>query len=229
MKYIELYGLPGAGKTTVSVPVINRLRDSGLKVADLSAVYFRNCKSKNKLRVLVELAFSYKNYLIYLSLIRYGFTAIRTYDGLASFFKLFFLIHQLMMTIRENRYDLVLCEEGVIQYLSSLNYTEEMRDNTALALLFTRLQSRFDIIAVNCRISVEESMNRIKGRGETSRRYSRKTPSDLLRLALRTKERNLTTIAKYLSKVHTLPMEQSRDSVVLSLFNLVQQEMPSYE
>ena len=42
MVYYELFGLPGAGKTTLSAPIVKKLKDNGYKVAVWDDVFHRN-------------------------------------------------------------------------------------------------------------------------------------------------------------------------------------------
>lgn len=221
-----MFGLPGAGKTTISVPIIKRLREEGYRVADLTDVYFRNCDKGGKIRVLLEILLSGKYYPLYINFIRYGLSVTKNQDRLKYLIKLLIFIHQLVKTIEEGKYEIALCEEGVIQHLSSLCYDCELPDTELLGICISKLIKLANIKAINCEIDLEESLSRINKRGEkTSRRFSSRSNSESLRSILYAKGQNLALVANYIPTLYTLSMEQS---IVINqniLYSIIRKEL----
>lgn len=225
MKYFEMYGLPGAGKTTISVPVIQKLREEGYKVADLSNVYFHNCEKGHKSRVWLEILLSIKDYPLYYSVARYGIFDRGIKGGVKYKLKLLFLIHQLAKIIEESKFDVILCEEGILQYLSSLSFTNELPDNKSLKRLFSCIKKKVHISAVSCEIGIEDSFDRINNRGETSRRFSSNTSPSLLLSALKAKKHNLEVLSKYVSTICVLSMMDSMAENEAALYGFIKAEI----
>lgn len=226
MKYIEMYGLPGAGKTTISVPVIKKLREEGYRVAGLSDVYFRNCKTRRKTKVWLELAFSFKNYPLYVELFKYGLSLPQTLDNIRYLFKQLFFVHQIIKTQEEGQYDIALCEEGIIQHMTSLSYTQDLPDTTFLRNCILKLYKATNVVAINCLIDIETSLNRIEGRDDSSsRRFSSKTSSDLLLTVLNVKKRNLAVLAKYIPSVYEINMAHPVNDCKDMLYSFVKDIM----
>ena len=224
-----MYGLPGAGKTTISIPVILKLKEKGYKVADLTDVYFRNCNKRSKFKVIIELLLTKNSYILFFSIALYCLKFSQESGNLKFLFKLLFLVHQIIKTLDEGKYDLVLCEEGIIQYMTSLFFMSRMHDNELLRKIMSRITTKIHILAINCDIEIEESFKRISKRGETSRRYSSKTSSPILISALKMKRKNLSIIAKYVPVVYKIQMKQDVDNNKKDLYNLLLTEIQQSE
>ena len=196
MVYYELFGLPGAGKTTLSAPIVKRLKDDGYKVAVWDDVFHRNSYNRLKINLVVEMFFHFNEYKLY-------YWCWRLYKKSRepnSFFfkKLVLLLHQLLMTIKENKYDIVICDEGVIQFISSLYYLEEIQDDLFLKKIACFMGKRMPIHPICCSIDITESMKRIKNRNYgQARRYSYIAGESVLEQAMICKDKNLCKISTF--------------------------------
>jgi len=223
MNYIELFGLPGAGKTTITNPVIEALREEGFRVAGLSEVYFRNCCDRNKTKVWFEIITSLKKYPVYFQIFLYGLSVSISASSVKFLLKFIFLVHQIMKTKEEGKYDIVLCEEGIIQHLSSLSYLKQLPDNKRLDEVMLSITKVINIEAINCVINIEECINRVNSREESSQRFSSKIPGSVLFQALKMKEKNLMIVANHTTSVHELVLVESIDDNKNKLLSLVKQ------
>lgn len=221
MTYIELYGLPGAGKTTISAPVIDLLRKDGFRVANLKDVYLRNCTGKSKVRVFVEMILRLRRYPIYWRILRYGVSVSLSKECLKYLIKLLFLVHQIFESMESGLYDVILCEEGIVQYITSLCYLEDLPDTKLLRKILVIINKEISPMAVYCEIAEEESMLRIMKRSDSlSLRFSSKTPYKVLEKALDKRKRNMLVVAQYLPKRSTLSMHLNEIVLKKQLYDL---------
>ena len=221
MTYIELYGLPGAGKTTITAPVIDMLRRDGLQVANLKDVYLRNCKGNSKVFVLLEMIIRFRRYPIYWRILRYGLSISIKKECIKYLIKLLFLVHQIYESVNSGLYDVILCEEGIVQYITSLCYLEDLPDTKLLSKIIEIINKTINPIAIYCEISEEESLLRITKRSNSiSLRFSSKIPIDVLEKAIEKRGRNMLVVAKYLPTRHTLSMLLNEDVLKRELYDL---------
>ena len=194
MVYYELYGLPGAGKTTLANILISELRAKGYKVGTWDDVYYRrpNVKFKHSLRR--EMLFHINEYKLF-------FWCWKAYRNCKEPNKLFFnrlliLTHQLLMVAKENNYDIVILEEGAIQYISSLRFLEDFSDEKDYQRISRYLNKRLIIYLVFCNIDIPESMNRVKNREYgLERRFSYRNGAEKFKQAMIHKEKSLRKIS----------------------------------
>ena len=194
MVYYELYGLPGAGKTTLANILISELRAKGYKVGTWDDVYYRrpNVKFKHSLRR--EMLFHINEYKLF-------FWCWKAYRNCKEPNKLFFnrlliLTHQLLMVAKENNYDIVILEEGAIQYISSLRFLEDFSDEKDYQRISRYLNKRLIIYLVFCNIDIPESMNRVKNREYgLERRFSYRNGAEKFKQAMIYKEKSLRKIS----------------------------------
>jgi cellulose biosynthesis protein BcsQ len=194
MVYYDLYGLPGAGKSTLANILISELRTKGYKVGNLDDIYYRrpNVKFKHSLRR--EMLFHINEYKLF-------FWCWKAYKNCknpnqAYYYKLLILTHQLLMVAKENNYDIVILEEGTIQFISSLRFLEDFSDDKDYQRISRYLNRRLLINPVFCNIDIAESMSRVKNREYGSeRRFSYRIGAEKFKQAMIYKEKNLRKIS----------------------------------
>lgn len=204
--YFELYGLPGAGKTTLCRPVINFLEDNGYKVADLDCIYHRNCRNGNKIPVFLKLLLKVRLYPLYFKLLKVYLSCNSSDRSFSFFLKSVFLSYQILDANKKGKYDIILCEEGFVQYISSFSYAEKLPNTESIKELCSYIHSLIEVHLIQCLLGVEDSFKRIEGRPVVSRRYSSTCPAEQLRKALDTKSINLSVISSYFSNKLSLDM-----------------------
>lgn len=204
--YIELYGLPGAGKTTLCRPVISILKDMGYKVASLDDVYNRNCRGGRKYSVFLKMLFKVKLYPLYYKFWKFFMSCNPDDRDFSYFVKALFLSYQILDTNKNGDFDVILCEEGFIQYISSFCYSDEMLESVALKKLCTYISSLLILYTIHCNLDTEESFKRINGRPVISRRFSSSCSSEILKKALISKDANLKIISSHFPKAINLDM-----------------------
>lgn len=189
----ELYGLPGAGKSTVANILISELRAKGYKVGTWDDVYYRCPNVIFKQSLKREMLFHINEYKLF-------FWCWKAYKNCknpnrAFYNKLLILTHQLLMVAEENNYDIVILEEGAIQYISSLRYLEDFSDDKDYERISRYLNKRIIIHPVFCNIDIAESMSRVRNRGYGSKRFTYSVGTENFKQAMFYKEKNLRKIS----------------------------------
>ena len=189
----ELYGLPGAGKSTVANILISELRAKGYKVGSWDDVYYRCPNVIFKQSLKREMLFHINEYKLF-------FWCWKAYKNCknpnrAFYNKLLILTHQLLMVAEENNYDIVILEEGAIQYISSLRYLEDFSDDKDYERISRYLNKRIIIHPVFCNIDIAESMSRVRNRGYGSKRFTYSVGTENFKQAMFYKEKNLRKIS----------------------------------
>ena len=193
MVYYELYGLPGAGKSTLANIIIYELRAKGYKVGAWDDVYYRCPNVIFKQSLKREMLFHINKYKLF-------FWCWKAYKNCknpnrAFYNKLLILTHQLLMVAEENNYDIVILEEGAIQYISSLRYLEDFSDDKDYKRISRYLNKRLIIYPVFCNIDIAECMSRVRNRGYGSKRFSYSVGCEKFKQTIIYKEKNLRRIS----------------------------------
>ena len=220
MIYYELYGLPGAGKTTVTSSLVDKLKEDGYKVAEHKDVYHRRGLKLASISAYLEMLFQpseYKLFWFYLMLYLKCRQKNRYY-----LIKLIFYSHQILMTIKEGKYDVMFLEQGVIQFISSLFYLEDCPIDNQLGKI-SKYFSKLNINPILCSVDICESMKRIKERPYfQNTRFSHYVGTENLETALKHKIHNLKVIASYFPDCYEINMTdtiQQNVSLLLSFVN----------
>lgn len=194
MVYYELYGLPGAGKSTLANIIISELRAKGYKVGTWDDVYYRCPNVIFKQSLKREMLFHINEYKLF-------FWCWKAYKNCknpnrAFYNKLLILTHQLLMVAEENNYDIVILEEGAIQFISSLRFLEDFSDDNDYQRISHYLNKKLLINPVFCNIDIAESMSRVKNREDGSeRRFSYRIGAEKFKQAMIFKEKSLRKIS----------------------------------
>lgn len=193
MVYYELYGLPGAGKSTLANIINSELRAKGYKVGTWDDVYYRRPNVKFKQSLKREMLFHLNEFKLF-------FWCWKAYKNCKNpnqsfYYKLLILTHQLLMVAEESNYDIVILEEGAIQYISSLRYLEDFSDDKDYERISRYLNKRLIIYPVFCNIDIAECMSRVRNRGYGSKRFTYSVGCEKFKQAMIYKEKNLRRIS----------------------------------
>lgn len=220
MVYYELYGIPGAGKTTVTKSLLQQLKEDGYKIAGFDEVYYRRDFKLRSLKAYVEILFHISEYpLLYHYLMLYNKCSCRNRHY---FMKLILYSHQILMTCKENKYDMMFLEEGIIQFISSMFYMEELPANNNIQRIAGYFSKRIKVVPIYCDVEIKESMKRIKERpySQTSR-FSHSVGTEKLEEALKYKIHNLGIVASHFLAHYKINMEEPVEHNVERLHSLI--------
>lgn len=218
--YFELYGLPGAGKTTLLNPIVQKLISEGYKVAGRPEIYDRLYYRQTKLLILTEMLLHISNFKLYYKIWKLHNKSdnpnIRYYK------KLVFLIHQILMMTKSNKYDFVICDEGIIQHISSFFFQTDFKDHDIMQEIARDLQNIIDICPIFCSITIEESLRRMKERpyGQ-DRRYSYSLSLPLLEKVMKYRSHNLDVISSFFPTPIVVDMRKKVDENINFLISKI--------
>ena len=201
MKIIELYGCPGAGKSTVAAKTVEKLRAAGVPCADYEAVYFGgNHGRAARLRRAAGALLPPGRW----GLNRKIFTAARALGAERKYAVSLAVLCARLERARRRGCALAVMEEGVVQFLTSLSHDRPFADCDQLASLARAIQARVpDIHPVPCELEIGENLRRLRDRGDQKwTRFlrageARGDGKDPLREMLALKAENLRTAASF--------------------------------
>ena len=218
--YFEFYGLPGAGKTTLINPLIQNLVSKGYKVAGRPEIYDRLYYRQTKLLILAEMLLHISNLKLYYRIWKLH---NKSDNPNKKYYKrLVFLIHQILMMAKSNKYDIIICDEGIIQYISSLFFQDEFKGYDIMQKISGNLQNNINICPVFCSITIEESLRRMNERpyGQ-DRRYSYSLDLPLLEKVMKCRFHNLDVISSFFPTPIVVDMRKNVDENVNFLISKI--------
>ena len=143
------------------------------------------------------------------------------------FKRLIVFIHQLIKTVKEDNFDIIVVDEGIIQSTSSLFFLENFVGLDLLEKNVNDFNKNFKIQPVYCAIDVEESMKRMKERPYGQfRRYSYSAGLSLKK-AMEQKEYNLRLISSVFPTSIMMDMRESVEENCELLYLTIKKELSS--
>lgn len=219
MRIIELCGIPGAGKSTL----IKNLKQSN---PDITFLTRDDILCQNKLirhyntffqLVLCKIGFEWKE-------LKPIYRFISEYPNHEIIFEVRLIDLFRKLRKRRNRNEVILLEEGPIQYLSSIPFDVRLKNSENLYDSVDLLDAEKYII-VDCQCEIDTSITRLKHRSKGSDRYSNKSNEELKQL-LEVKRNNLDTIIHISDSVkYTLSMEDEIEVNVYKLRSLLKNDL----
>ena len=170
MIIVDFYGLPGCGKSTIAKGVYENLKKLQIDVSLFNKnEYLEECKIKknylkdyirlllpHNLKFIFEIIFNIKKYKKNQKVLKYDLKE-RIWKEL----RLVILYDKLAYTKSDS---VILVDQGIIQDFSDYIMFRDITDDVIENYLEKYTQSKNEFIFVNCEISVNESINRIKSR-----------------------------------------------------------------
>lgn len=232
MLIVELNGAPGCGKSTLCNQVLGELQSRGYLAGTLQDVVFR--KQRNKMTNYIQMLFilfSVKRYKL-----NYAVAKLARDYGLERgrvLFALRFLkfLSKLESTLKDEKFDLLLLDEGIVQYLTSIPHDKEIKQNTHYEKVCEMVQTLYNrVIQVNCHIEFEENVRRAKQRGQVNSRFDH-LPEEQLRKALSVKRYNIDLVRKRLAARKIVNINMTEDIQISSvhLTNVILEELENRE
>lgn len=189
MYIIELYGLPGCGKTTLFKNVLRALRCDGYKVENLQEKPLRYSRLERK---MCELALKLDKDSRYLRK-----SARKIYEkGLpdAKNYWVERIIQACYLAKRAEKQglEIALFDEGCLQFLTSIAHEDELGESekSFFKEVYEFLYKGRNTLIINCEIEKEESVRRMKERNRPGERFLFGTDEEILN-RMRIKEENL--------------------------------------
>lgn len=181
-KIIELNGLPGSGKSTITNKMIEKLQTMNIKACNFfDLIDSKNKRDKIKLHIK---GFSKTNIKFLFNLFRLSYlikpvNIRKRIPQLKTAYMFFVYLTSLEEWAKE--YDYVFLDQGIVQSISSIIHIDEINELIiANQLLKDVLQKKINTYIVNCKISINESKNRIEKRDLRQGRFDSIRGQELL-------------------------------------------------
>jgi hypothetical protein len=168
---VELNGLPGCGKTTITNLLVEKLKKEGINATKRKNIYKKRKYKANKLFGLIHrggirLPFLLLSFFLSIKPFRIG-----RYKYISK------LIHYYLMylkSVEENKYDIILMDEGIIQYINAAIYPGNLKYPSSLKKLLNTILNTLNVgersyFVVDCLANEHISGERIIGRKDYSR------------------------------------------------------------
>ena len=220
MRIYEMVGCPGCGKSTACDIVTKRLRDEGQKVGNLADFYFQHRKGRKKFGMIFRILFNFANYPLYIDAIRLKLK----YGGKNGNWKyvgsLIFFMYEIVFVNKKESFDILVLDEGIIQYTSSLFFSEKLPKAFSADPVFAHLKKRgINPVVLLCDIGLEENIKRLKGRNVKTR-FSQ-IPDDRLGEIMQTRKENLEIISGGFKHVHRVDMTATPEVISDNMMKLI--------
>ena len=202
-KIIEFVGLPGCGKSTLARELISTLSKENVIMT------YHDFFSKKKLFILsnrtIFTPFIFIYYLFrfnYWTVIKSIWQFARQYPiNEIRFVRVIFLIRLYENIQKKLKIKcIIILDEGFIQFISSIPHDIVIKENELLQkLLITWENIVENTLFVDCRLSVEEDIDRIRKRNKNDR-FKRIENDKILAKLLQIKEYNLDVLTKKIAR-----------------------------
>lgn len=184
-KIIEFNGCCGCGKSTLAAVLGKRFKENTIRYLTLSELLNQNISYQN--------IFDYKH--IVFELLKFCFTILPFRLNRIHYFKHVLKLHiAIELVIKEGRYDYILLDEGIVQGLSSIAYTDIITKK-AFAKSVTRFMFKDqDYFIVNCNLDYNELLRRINIRKRNVGRIDQYFDRNEMLSVLKSQYKNLTRL-----------------------------------
>jgi nucleoside-triphosphatase THEP1 len=193
---VELNGLPGSGKTTVIDLLFERLQKTGICVAKRKGIYQ---PQKSKFRRLFRLIqYGGIRLPLFLSIFFLSIKPFRT-SRYKYFNKLIYYYLMYMQCIEEGKYDIILVDEGIIQYINATIHPDSLKNTAIIKKIINTLNDEgMNYFVVDCLSDEVISCERILERKRNTSRFD-KMKDNILKQHLKTFNLNFLFIRPILN------------------------------
>ena len=220
MLIIEICGNPGCGKSTMGKSIQAKLEKQGYKIINLYMKIFYKIlwsksfitRARNKLYVYKSRKY-FKN-----SELMKALSVIRPHVDRDSYDIWSDRILELcygMIEAKRKGFEIVLCDEGCLQFITSFYHDKEIGDEvTQLVLTLKNMLYKDNIYLMNCRIDIDENYSRLLKRNREGDRFLAGDEAQVKEL-LSIKQRNIDKVLEIFHQedMHTLDLTNGTSSV----------------
>lgn len=219
MIVLEFNGLPGSGKTTVSDNLVKKIKENNKNVITLSDVlYNTTLPFYNRYIQLVISLLSWRDFIINLYTIRLFLRFRINKESIIFLTRFIILNHKLGRMIKKNNYDVLILEEGIIQYLTSIPHDKRVcRDKVTKALCLLLKNKFSDIVHIQCEIDINNCVKRIQSRKNPNNRFDQVEGKKLFKL-LKVKEYNLNIVRSLINNQNNIKINTRKDMAYNTTF-----------
>lgn len=184
-KIIEFNGCCGCGKSTLAAVLGKSFKENTIRYLTLSELLNQNISYQN--------IFYYKH--IVFELLKFCFTILPFRLNRIHYFKHVLKLHiAIELVIKEGRYDYILLDEGIVQGLSSIAYTDIITKKAFAKSVTQFMFKDQDYFIVNCNLDYNELLRRINIRKRNVGRIDQYFDRNEMLSVLKSQYKNLTRL-----------------------------------
>ncbi|MDX9918122.1 MAG: hypothetical protein RBT15_08925 [Gudongella sp.] len=209
MLICDLNGLPGSGKTTLTNNVVKVLKNENIVVATREDL-FNDLYSDNKFLKNIIALLNINQLRVNILIIKIAIKNKLTLDSMKWTRGLILLLYLIYKAKINSCYHILILDEGIVQYLTSIAHDKNMYRSNNYDLIFNWLNSTFsEDIIVNCNLGFTENIRRLVERRCGSKRFDFNTIWNIEEI-LEIKDKNLKFCRAGLSKIHTIELDMNK-------------------
>lgn len=222
MMIYEFYGCPGCGKSTLIKETKDLLDKKGIPYRTFNDIYFGSQNNKlSRVSSHFSSFFNPKQIRTNCSILKF---ALQT-GGVKSTKYALRLISLCAKLEAETGSGLILLDEGIIQFISSLSFDSKLNAMPSLQNLINSLKTDLpEIQPVECRLNLDENIVRLRKRGNSKpTRYNSITSDETLKKLLTIKSENLSLIAGCFTSAIVMDMTVSPEINAQKIVDIITQ------
>lgn len=188
----ECSGLPGSGKSTLVEELSNQLRKDNKKVKQIGTDSFWAVKNNNKImktiikvgRILQPLKpTNWKFSLICMQFFFKRTKPANVFSSYSSNYETFIAVLYCIYLFDEYRRsdDVIVSDEGLLQALTSLSLKSDSGLEEIINLVHMKQYIKTTSLQIHCKLSIDETINRLKLRNRTTSNFDQISGTNLSR------------------------------------------------
>lgn len=215
MKIIEFCGLPGSGKSTLCKTLIKRVNVGKVYAYKDFIKFVATDKRRKQYYTAVSLNPFRRKYLKLLKkfVSKYDDVSVQAVCVLIAFYDVISLIGVF------DRKGVVILDEGFVQNITSIAHLSIIEDSEELTSLVEYITKKIDIVLVDCHVSYENVVNRLRGRNGKDR-FNSIDDDEKLKEALAVKRHNIAVVAEKIPCKYELNLDGSTDEALQQLIEM---------
>ena len=212
--FLEFYGLPGCGKSTISHKIAKLLRIQGYRIFEPTYILDHNYSSSK--RKLLKTLFTLE-YFIYnpISFLRLLFLVISNGYKRKDILSQVVNIAYKLAFYRNTNSDYIIMDEGLTQSAISLSQSKKKSSVNNEKILYDFSKNR-KVIKIYINVSTEEALNRLSKRNKHDSRIEKINDYSERKLEM-TSIYNQCKLIKFDCSIENRPLEESIECIIIQL------------